>query len=65
MMDDKTYYWRRLDEKNSWLSYCDAMRNDSLQNAKMLLLRLQTLAPEHPRIKILQDIYDNRNDNKK
>lgn len=64
-MDDKTYYWRRLDDKHTWLSFCDAMRNDSLQNAKLLLLRLKTLAPTHPRIQILQDIYDNRDDNKK
>lgn len=64
-MDNKTYYWRRLDDKYTWLSFCDVMRNDTLSNAKSLLDRLRSFTPEHPRIQILQDIYDNRNDNKK
>jgi hypothetical protein len=64
-MDNKTYYEQRLNDKHTWLSFCDAMRNDTSSNSKNLLDRLKSYTPNHPRIQILQDIYDKRDDNKK
>ena len=62
MMDNKTYHWRRLDGKESWLSMCNIIKNDELHIAKQLLDRLKLFAGEHPRVKILQEMYDSRND---
>ena len=65
-MDNKTYYWRRLDDKYTWLSFCDAMKNDTISNAKLLLDRLRSFTPDHPRIQILEQMYKDRtNDQKK
>jgi|LakMenEpi03Aug12_release.lakeMendotaPanAssembly.Ray.scaffolds.fasta_scaffold4028735_1 hypothetical protein len=61
MSDDTTYYWNKLDDKNSWKAFVDAMKNDSLPNAKELLDRMKLHAGTHERVQILEQIYNERN----
>ena len=42
MLDDKTFYTNKINDNKTYKSYCQTVRNDSIEDVQVLLNRLGT-----------------------
>jgi len=60
MLDDKTFYTNKINDNKTYKSFCQTVRNDSIEDVQILLARLGAHIPNHPRYQTLQQLFIDR-----